>query len=84
MTTCHVCDQPATHHWQRDATPDEAAQYHANVDTWRTSQGLGPMPDDAAIKTAPVQIPVFGCSQHSATDTAGPDCDDHGKPDAAQ
>lgn len=68
-TDCHACDQPATHQWQREATADEAGQYHANMDAWRASEGLEPMPDTAAIRTAPVMLPVFGCDKHAADAT---------------
>lgn len=82
MTTCHACDQPATYHWQRDATDDEATQYHANVDAFRVSEGLGPMPADAAIRTAPVHIPMFGCCAHRpAEHTPCDDCPDHASDD---
>lgn len=61
---CHACDQPAVQQWERDATPDETSRYHANMDAWRTSQGLEPMPETAAIRNAPVQIAVYGCDEH--------------------
>jgi len=69
-TPCHACDTPATHHWQREATDEESTDYHARVDAWRVSEGLGPIPDDAAIRTAPVMIPVFGCCEHRPAEHA--------------
>ena len=68
---CHACDQPATQQWQRQASDDEAAQYHANMNTWRKTQGLPPMPDTAAIRQTPVLVAVFGCDDHGPDETTG-------------
>lgn len=71
------CGQPATHAHQRPATGDEAAAYLANMDTWRTSQGLPPMPEDAAIRHADHHVTVHTCCAHRAADHAAcPACPD--------
>lgn len=73
--TCHACPEPATSQWHREGTDEEAAAYHANVDAWRISEGLGPMPEDAAIKRVPVLVAVYGCDVHSdpSADATTPD-----------
>lgn len=64
VPACHACQSPATQQWARAATDDEATQYHASMDVWRTSQGLPPMPETAAIRQAPVLMAVYGCDDH--------------------
>lgn len=68
--TCH-CGETATQQAHREATDEEAAAYHRGVDEWRTSQGLPPMPENAAVRQQPVMVPVFGCDEHGTDhDTA--------------
>ena len=62
--TCRDCLQPATHMHQRAATPDEGAAYLAAMDEWRVSQGLGPLPDTAAIRSADHTVAVHTCCAH--------------------
>ena len=64
------CGEIATHGHQRPATDDEAAAYLANMDTWRVSNGLGPLPDDAAIRTADHHVAVHTCCVHRPDDSA--------------
>lgn len=64
IPACNACDQPATRHWQRDATDAEAAQYHAAMAAWRRAERLEPFPEDAAILHAPVLVAVYGCDDH--------------------
>lgn len=61
---CH-CGDPATHQAHRDATDDETAANLAAMDSWRTAQGLDPLPADAAIRTATHSVPVFTCCPHT-------------------
>ena len=71
--TCE-CGQPATHGHQRPATPDEAAAYLANMDTFRVSQGLEPLPEHAAIRHADHHVAVNTCRAHRADTSAACPC----------
>jgi len=68
--TCGSCDLPATHTTQRAATDDEATAYLAHMDRWRTTQGLGPLPEHAAIRHADHTVTVHTCCTHRPDDHA--------------
>lgn len=68
--TCHHCGTPATHQWQRAATPDEAEQHWAALEqNIRASNSGRPDVDYTHPRNDEVRKAVFGCDNHRLNPT---------------